>query len=107
MTGNDLFYIFHATIADFDGRSIDDFVELVRWGEVFVYYCQEFLSNVGSDIFAVWGIEPGDFSFSFSIVVSVTVVSGTIVDVVAGISVLWGLVLQLIVVSTIDQGSLV
>ena len=54
-------HIFHASVAEFDGDCVANFVKRVSWWEGLSYYCQELFAYVGLDIFAVRWVEPGYF----------------------------------------------
>ena len=64
MAGDYLMDVVHAAITQFDCIFIDDFIEFVFWWEAHTEEAEEFLSYVGDDIFAIWGVEPSYFSSS-------------------------------------------
>ena len=65
MAGDDLGDVIHTAITQFDCIFIDAFVEFVFWWEAHTKEAEEFLSYVGSNVFALWRVEPSDFSSSF------------------------------------------
>ena len=60
MVVDNLFSVIHATVADLDGIAVEDFCEFIRFREVFVYWGEESVNDVGVDVFAEWGIVPED-----------------------------------------------
>ena len=65
----DLAHVRHATVAEFNGVSVNQFVEVVvRW-EVPVQYVKELTADVGCNVRAVWRVEPGYVSFSAPLLV--------------------------------------
>ena len=59
-------HIFHAAVANFDCVSVENLVEFVFLGEVFIDELEETFCNIGLDIFAVWRVEPYYLSFPIS-----------------------------------------
>ena len=53
---DNLFSVIHATVANLDGIAAEDFSEFVLFREVFVYYGEESVTDVGVDVFAEWGL---------------------------------------------------
>eukprot|EP00794_Sanderia_malayensis_P010611 gene10611-11736_t len=49
---DDLFGVVHATVTNFDGVPIEDFPKWVVYRKVFIYRGEEFVADVGADIFA-------------------------------------------------------
>lgn len=60
------FYIVHATVADFDVVSVENFMEGGGGGEVLVDEVEEFLGYFCLHVRAEWWVEPDYFSASFS-----------------------------------------
>ena len=68
MSLQDLAHVRHATIAEFNGVSVNQFVEVVvRW-EVPVQYVKELTADVGCNVRAVWSSN-GYVSFSAPLLV--------------------------------------
>ena len=68
MSLQDLAHVRHATIAEFNGVSVNQFVEVVvRW-EVPVQYVEELMAD-GCNVGALWRVEPGYVSFSAPLLV--------------------------------------
>ena len=59
VAGDYLMDVVHTAITQFDCIFIVDFIELVFW-----WWSKGFLSYVGDDVFAIWGVEPSYFSSS-------------------------------------------
>ena len=57
-------HIRHAAVAKFHRVSVEDLLKGMRWRETFVVNSQEFPADVGSNISAVWLVEPHDISIS-------------------------------------------
>ena len=62
MSAYNVSYVFHATVTDFDGVPVEDFVELVCLCEVLVHEVEKGSSNVGSYVSAVGRVIPDDYS---------------------------------------------
>ena len=60
MVVDNLFSVIHVTVANPDAIVIEDFSELVVFGEVFVYKGEESMSDIGVDVFAEWRVVPKD-----------------------------------------------
>ena len=56
------FDIFGAAVGDFNCASVENFVEGVRLGKMFIQELQELCAYVGGDSAVVWGVEPYDVS---------------------------------------------
>ena len=52
MSAYNVFHVFHATVTDFDGFPVEDFVQFVCLCEVFVDKIEKGSSNVGSYVSA-------------------------------------------------------
>lgn len=59
-------YVGHAAVADFDRSSVEDFVEFIVLGEMFINQLQKFPTDIGFDGSAVRGIEPCHISGSLA-----------------------------------------
>ena len=64
MAGDYLVNVTHTAITQFDCIFIDEFIEFVVWWEAPIEEAEEFLSYLGDDVFAIWGVEPSDLSSS-------------------------------------------
>ena len=51
-------FCIHATVADLDAVAIKYFSELVVSREVLIYQGNEFMSDIGADVFAEWRVAP-------------------------------------------------
>ncbi len=58
MVVDDLLGVVHAAVTKFDGVPIEDFPKWVVYRKVFIYKGEEFVADVGADIFAVWRVVP-------------------------------------------------
>ena len=58
MVIDDLFCVVHAAVTDLDCVSVEYFAELVVFRKAFVYQCEEFLSDVGADVFTERWVVP-------------------------------------------------
>ena len=66
MPGDLSLHVVHASITNFDGVSVANFVKRVSCWKGLPQYCQELFSYIGFDILAEGWVKPGDLSvFSF------------------------------------------
>ena len=66
MPGDLSLHIVHASITNFDGVSVANFVKRISWWEGLLQYFQELFSYIGFYIFVEGWVKLGDFSiFSF------------------------------------------
>ena len=67
VASDDLVYDIHTAKTQFDCFYIDDFIEFVFWWEARTEETEEFFSSVGGNVFAIWRVEPSNFSsFAFA-----------------------------------------
>ena len=64
VTLDDAFDVFGAAVAYFNGIAVEDFVELVVFGEVLVNKLQKSSANFGLDVLVKWWVEPCDMAFA-------------------------------------------
>ena len=64
MALDDTFDVFGAAVAYFNGIAVEDFVELVVFGEVLVNKLQKSSGNFGLDVLVKWWVEPCDISLA-------------------------------------------
>ena len=64
MALDDAFDVFSAAVAYFNGIGVEDFVELVVFGEVLVNKLQKSSGNFGLDVLVKWWVEPCDMAFA-------------------------------------------
>ena len=65
---DDFCHVWHATVANFDGVSVEDLVQFASFREMLVNQLQEFLAYICCYIFAEGGVEPNDIAFSVTVV---------------------------------------
>ena len=93
---NDCFHVFGAAVADLDLVPVEDFVQLVLFGEMGVNEGKELLADVGGDGNTEWGVVPRYIAFS----------AFPFLAFLVGLGVLLA-VFQLVLVSALVQCSLV
>ena len=69
MVGDTLFSVAHAAVAEFDRVFVYDFVKLVVSGKQALSNVMNFFTNVGGNVFTVWGVEPSDLPSSLFVAV--------------------------------------
>ena len=62
MLGDFSLHVWHASVTQFDGIEIANFVKSVGLWEGLLNYGQELFSNVCFYIFTEWGVKPSHFS---------------------------------------------
>ena len=67
MSGDLSLHVVHASVANFDGVFVANFVKRVSWWEGLPQYCQELFSYICFYIFAEGWVKPGDLSISSSV----------------------------------------
>ena len=67
MPGDLSLHIIHASIANFDGVSVANFVKRISCWKGLPQYCQELFSYIGFYILAEGGVKPGDLSVFSSV----------------------------------------
>ena len=61
---DDAFDVFGTAVTYFNGIVVEDFVELVVFGEVLVNKLQKSSANFGLDVLVKWWVEPCDILFA-------------------------------------------